>query len=97
MFGIVVVAGYLLWAMQRSLFGSFHLATDGDLSPAPTRDVVPLFVLLGLVIVLGVAPDVAFEMIRDASAPLVEGAVDDGAPAGLDAARDGVSLLEGAG
>jgi len=74
MFGIVVVAGYLLWAMQRSLFGPFRLETEYDLSRAPTRDVAPLLVLLGLVIVLGVVPEVAFEMIRDASEPLVESA-----------------------
>jgi NADH dehydrogenase subunit M (EC 1.6.5.3) len=83
MFGIVVVAGYLLWAMQRSLFGPFRLETEYDLSPAPTRDVVPLLVLLGLVVVLGVAPEVAFDMIRDATEPLVENA--DGRVTDLDA------------
>ncbi|PSQ60050.1 oxidoreductase [Halobacteriales archaeon SW_7_71_33] len=96
MFGIVVVAGYLLWAMQRSLFGPFRLETDYELERAPTRDVVPLLVLLGLVIALGVAPELVFGMIRGASEPLVEGAGavgGEGAPAGLEAARDGVAVL----
>jgi NADH-quinone oxidoreductase subunit M len=73
MFGIVVVAGYLLWAMQRTLFGEFDLATDYEIERAPARDVVPLLALLGLVILLGVAPDLAFGMIREASTDVVAG------------------------
>jgi NADH-quinone oxidoreductase subunit M len=72
MFGIVIVAGYLLWAMQRTLFGGFDLETDYEIGRAPLQDVLPLFVLLGLIIVLGTAPDVAFEMITDASQPITE-------------------------
>jgi NADH-quinone oxidoreductase subunit M len=72
MFGIVVVAGYLLWAMQRSLFGEFRLETDYELGRAPVHDVLPLFVLLGLIVLLGTAPDVAFDMIRDASTPVTD-------------------------
>jgi len=73
MFGIVVVAGYLLWAMQRTLFGEFELSTDYEIGRAPTQDVLSIGTLLLLVIVLGVAPDIFFEMIREASAPLVGG------------------------
>ena len=71
MFGIVIVAGYLLWAMQRALFGPYDLATDYEVGRAPLRDLVPLAVLLLLVILLGVAPDIAYEMIQDAIEPLV--------------------------
>jgi NADH-quinone oxidoreductase subunit M len=73
MFGIVIVAGYLLWAMQRTLFGEFELATDYEIGRAPTQDVLSIGTLLLLVIALGVAPDIFFEMIRNASAPLVGG------------------------
>jgi NADH-quinone oxidoreductase subunit M len=73
MFGIVLVAGYLLWAMQRTLFGSFELETDYEVGPAPFHDVAPLVVLLVLVILLGVAPDIAYEMIQDAIDPLLGG------------------------
>jgi NADH-quinone oxidoreductase subunit M len=93
MFGIVVVAGYLLWAMQRSLFGEFRLETDYELTAAPARDVAPLLVLLALVIVLGVAPDVAFGMIRDAVGPLVDGPT----AAGVEAAGEVVTPLGGEG
>ena len=73
MFGIVIVAGYLLSAMQKTLFGPYRLETDYDVGPAPFHDVAPLAVLLVAIIVLGVAPDIFFEMIRDAAVPVVEG------------------------
>ncbi|WP_336344931.1 complex I subunit 4 family protein [Halalkalicoccus ordinarius] len=72
MFGIVIVAGYLLFAMQRTLFGPYRLDTDYDVGRAPLHDVAPLFVLIGLIIVLGVDPDVFFTMIQDAVDPVVE-------------------------
>jgi len=72
MFGIVVVAGYLLWAMQRSLFGPFSIETDYEIGRAPFHDVAPLVVLLLLVIVLGVAPDLSYDMIQASIDPLVE-------------------------
>jgi len=66
MFGIVIVAGYLLWAMQRTLFGAYELETDYEVGRAPIQDVAPLVVLLVLVIALGVAPDLFYRMIQDA-------------------------------
>ncbi len=73
MFGIVIVAGYLLWAMQRTLFGGFKLETDYEIGPAAFHDVAPLAVLLLLVIALGVAPDISLDMIQHAVAPLTGG------------------------
>jgi NADH-quinone oxidoreductase subunit M len=72
MFGIVIVAGYLLWAMQRSLFGPFELETDYEIGRAPVHDIVPIVTLLALVIALGVAPDLLFEMIRDATLDVID-------------------------
>jgi NADH-quinone oxidoreductase subunit M len=72
MFGIVIVAGYLLLAMQRTLFGSFRLDTDYEVGPAPRHDTLALATLLVLVIALGVAPDVFFTMITDAVSPILE-------------------------
>ncbi len=71
MFGIVLVAGYLLWAMQRALFGEFRLETAYEIEPAPAHDIAPLAVLLGLVILLGVQPDLIYETIQDGIEPLV--------------------------
>ena len=71
MFGIVIVAGYLLWAMQRTLFGGFELETEYELGRAPVHDIAPLAVLLGLVILLGIQPDIIYEQIQGAVNPLV--------------------------
>ena len=75
MFGIVIVAGYLLYAMQRTLFGEFRLDTDYSIGRASFHDVVPLVVLVICIIGLGTAPDVFFGMIQDAVGPLLEGGV----------------------
>ncbi|MFB6281768.1 MAG: NuoM family protein [Haloferacaceae archaeon] len=72
MFGIVIVAGYLLFAMQRTLFGPFRLETDYEVAGAPRSGTVPLAVLLLCIIALGVAPDLFFGMIRDAVTPILE-------------------------
>jgi NADH-quinone oxidoreductase subunit M len=71
MFGIVVVAGYLLFAMQRTLFGTFELETDYEVGPAAFHDVAPLVVLILLVILLGVDPSIFYDMIQNAVDPLV--------------------------
>jgi NADH-quinone oxidoreductase subunit M len=72
MFGIVIVAGYYLLAMQRTLFGPFHVETDYEITRAAVHDVVPLIVLLGLIIALGTAPDIVFNMIEGAVRPMTE-------------------------
>jgi NADH-quinone oxidoreductase subunit M len=74
MFGIVIVAGYLLYAMQRVLFGPLRVDTDYDIVPAATHDVVPLVALILAVIALGVAPDLLYAMIRDAVDPILAAA-----------------------
>ncbi len=73
MFGIVIVAGYFLYAMQRTLFGEFSLETDYQAGRAAVHDIVPLVVLVAFVIVLGVAPEIVFDMITDAVRPLMGG------------------------
>jgi NADH-quinone oxidoreductase subunit M len=72
MFGIVIVAGYLLMAMQDTLFGPFRLETDYEIGRAPFHDIAPLVVLLGAIILLGVAPSLFFDMILDATVPILE-------------------------
>ena len=72
MFGIVIVAGYLLWAMQRSLFGPFRLETDYEIGRAPVHDVVPIVTLVLLIVLLGTVPELFFEMIRDATIDVIE-------------------------
>ncbi len=70
MFGIVIVAGYLLWALQRTVFGP---TTDQyDNTTASTADLVAGLVLIGLIVLLGTVPEVAFGMIEDATTPIVD-------------------------
>ncbi|WP_222919726.1 NuoM family protein [Natrinema sp. SYSU A 869] len=73
MFGIVIVAGYLLFALQRAVFGPYRLETDYEVGRAPMHDVASMVVLLGLIILLGVAPDLIFDMITDAVDPIIRG------------------------
>ncbi|MWG33391.1 complex I subunit 4 family protein [Halomarina oriensis] len=72
MFGIVIVAGYLLFAMQRVLFGEFFSATDYEVREAGVHDVAPLIVLVLLVILLGTAPGIFFDMIVTATRPILD-------------------------
>ncbi|WP_410765213.1 complex I subunit 4 family protein [Haloferax sp. DFSO60] len=72
MFGIVIVAGYLLFAMQRTLFGPFRFDGEYEVTEAPFHDVAPLAVLLLLTIVLGVSPDIFFTMIQEAVNPILQ-------------------------
>ncbi|QLD88426.1 NuoM family protein [Natronomonas salina] len=72
MFGIVIVAGYLLWAMQRSLFGPYRLETDYELGRAPVHDIVPIVTLVLLIVALGTAPDIFFGMIEEATIDVVD-------------------------
>ncbi|GAB7119105.1 NuoM family protein [Natrinema sp. JCM 9743] len=73
MFGIVIVAGYLLFALQRTVFGPYRLETDYEVSRAPVHDIASMGVLLGLIILLGVAPALIFDMITDAIEPIIGG------------------------
>jgi NADH-quinone oxidoreductase subunit M len=71
MFGIVIVAGYLLLAMQRTLFGEYRVDTDYDAHPAARHDLVALVAAILLVVALGVAPEILYDMIQDAANPVV--------------------------
>lgn len=76
MFGIVIVAGYLLYAMQQALFGPFELPDASTIERPPRHDLLSLAVLIGLIILLGIVPDVIFNMIETASSPIEEAAQD---------------------
>jgi NADH-quinone oxidoreductase subunit M len=88
MFGIVIVAGYLLYAMQRSLFGEFYSAEDYEIGPAARHDVVPLVVLLLAIITLGTAPELFYEHIEGAVVDLTQSG-------GPEALHRAVALLGG--
>ncbi|QLC33950.1 NADH-quinone oxidoreductase subunit M [Halarchaeum sp. CBA1220] len=69
MFGIVVVAGYLLRLLQRVLMGPFE--APESVSAVSRRDLAPAVVLVLLSILLGVAPGTLMGMIQNAAGALV--------------------------
>ena len=71
MFGIVIVAGYLLLTIQRVFFGSFEIRGNPDLTLPQISDIAPLVIILLIIIALGIAPNIIFEMIQDSVEPLV--------------------------
>ena len=71
MFGIVIVAGYLLLTIQRVFFGTFEVKGNPDLALPQIHDLMPLVVILLMIIALGIAPNIFFEMIQDAVEPMV--------------------------
>jgi NADH-quinone oxidoreductase subunit M len=71
MFGIVIVAGYLLFAMQRVLFGPFRAETDYDIVPAAVHDRASIVVLILIIILLGTVPDLFYGMIQDSVDPIL--------------------------
>ncbi len=73
MFGIVIVAGYLLFAMQQTLFGPFGFDGEDTINRAPIPEIVPPAILLSFVIILGVAPDLFFGIIQEAVIPILTG------------------------
>jgi NADH-quinone oxidoreductase subunit M len=83
MFGIVLVAGYLLFTMQRVLFGGFRVgrgktAADGgaerepDITDASATEAVPLLVLLAVVLFLGLQPDLVYDVIQTSTDAVAE-------------------------
>ena len=52
MFGIVFVAAYHLWAIQRALFGPYNEYL-GDIHDIAIYELIPLAILVALIIVLG--------------------------------------------
>ena len=80
MFGIVLVAGYLLFAAQRVLFGEFRVgkpreaAADGGemMTDASLTEALPMLVLLAAIVALGIQPEIAYDMIEASTASLVE-------------------------
>ena len=66
MFGIVLVAGYLLYALQRTLFGDYDAPARyrDEVGDASVSEAVPLLVLIVVIAALGIQPDIAYDMIQ---------------------------------
>ncbi|MFW5929096.1 MAG: proton-conducting transporter membrane subunit, partial [Halobacteriota archaeon] len=79
MFGVVLVAGYLLFALQRVFYGELRLgsaaAADGGrprVADVSFRQAAPLLVVLAAILLLGVQPDVVYDAIGSSTADVVD-------------------------
>ncbi|HLB12601.1 MAG TPA: proton-conducting transporter membrane subunit, partial [Dehalococcoidia bacterium] len=70
-FAIVLTAGYLLWTLQRILFGppDERWAHVGD---ASFVDAVPIVVLILVIVLVGLYPSILTDMIQGAFPPILE-------------------------
>ena len=80
-FGIVITAGYILWLVQRSLFGPRIDRFEG-VSDATLVEMVPLAALVIAIIAVGIYPAFISDVFRSGIEPIVQ-ALGDSAGAGL--------------
>ncbi|MDP2934873.1 MAG: NADH-quinone oxidoreductase subunit M [Dehalococcoidia bacterium] len=70
-FAIVITAGYLLWTLQRILFGPPD-SRWAHLEDASFVDAVPIVVLIIVIVAVGVYPAILTDMIQGAFPPILE-------------------------
>lgn len=70
--GYVIVTRYLLYEMQHTLVGPVALA-DVSLDRTTIEEAAPLVFLFVFIVILGVFPDAIFDMIQNATEPLIAG------------------------
>ena len=70
-FGIVITAGYILWMIQRSLFGP-TIARFDSVRDATPMEMVPIFVLVLAILAVGVYPAFISDVFREGLAPIIE-------------------------
>ena len=69
-FGVVLTAGYILWMAQRTMFGP-TIDRFSNVRDASRMEMVPLAVLIGAIILVGIYPSVISDMFRDGVAGIV--------------------------
>ena len=70
-FGIVITAGYILWMVQRSFFGP-AIPRFESVRDATPMEMVPMFVLVAAILVVGVWPSVVADVFTTGVGPIVE-------------------------
>ena len=70
--GIILAAGYILWMMQRTLFGPRPSRWD-DLTDAAPVEMVPVALLVISILAVGVYPAWLTDVFRDGLEPIVSG------------------------
>ena len=70
-FGIVITAGYILWMVQRSFFGP-SISRFDNVRDASTLEMVPIFVLVAAILVVGVYPAVLADVFKEGIGPIIQ-------------------------
>jgi len=70
-FGIVITAGYILWMIQRTLFGP-QIERFDSVRDVTLMEMVPLAILVVAVLTVGIYPSFLVEMFTDGVAPIVD-------------------------
>jgi NADH-quinone oxidoreductase subunit M len=69
-FGVVLAAGYILWMIQRVFYGpaleKFHHVLDAD-----KLEMVYIFILVGLILVIGIYPSLLTDVINTGMIPVI--------------------------
>ena len=69
-FSIVLTAGYILWMIQRVLFGPTE-SKHSDVSDASPVEAVPIVILLAAVLVIGIYPALITDVFKAGLEPIV--------------------------
>ena len=70
-FSIVLTAGYILWMIQRVLFGPME-SKHANVSDASLVESVPIVILLAAVLVIGIYPALITDVFKAGLEPIVE-------------------------
>jgi NADH-quinone oxidoreductase subunit M len=72
-FGVILTAGYILWALQRVYLGPEYKGPHAeDITPMNAREATIGFVLLAFAILMGVYPESMFALMRSSTNLLVD-------------------------
>ena len=71
--GVILTAGYILWAMQRVYMGAEYKGPHSeDITPINSREAAVGIVLLAFAIILGIFPGIMFSVMENSTAALVD-------------------------
>jgi len=68
--GVVLTAGYILWMIQRSMFGPVN-KKHGDLTDATFVEAIPIAILIVSIIGVGIYPSLISDMLADGITPII--------------------------
>ena len=71
--GVILTAGYILWALQRVYLGSEYKGPhEEDITRINGREASVAVILLAIAIVLGIFPGIVFDMMHSSTSALVD-------------------------